>query len=446
MVSAVKLHLYRVSSSSSDVVFSQGALERIGASEGEHLTFQIGACHRFSGITAVTTERRASLGLPADVFDEYGLALVDGLHVRREGDTIHIGPTIGIMCSGKFDPERRHQQGMLSYAHACGYIAYLFAPEDYNWATNTITGETMAGHRQPGLPLPSAIYNRIHTRSEEQKLRVGAVKNRMRALGAHIYNPGFFDKWEVHEHLIHGQKLRKYLPETHRAPTPELLKTILKRHDSAYLKPVDGRGGKFLMRLSKLERGYRLEWLTGLSCLHADFVRLEEAFEFAFCHTSVKQYLVQQSLDFSVFDGRAVDCRVQMHKDITGTWRCLMIAPRARAHGGISSQLEQGADLVDPEAYFRNAYGERAADVQAAVKECAFAIADCMDDYHASPIGELGFDIGVDKGGYPKLLEINAKPGRMIFLDPRHDEARIATLQASIDYGAYLSGFGRKAE
>ncbi|QUS58812.1 YheC/YheD family protein [Pseudovibrio brasiliensis] len=446
MVFAVKLHLFRESNSNNEVVFSKGALQKLGATPGEHLSFKIGACHRFSAKAAVSTDRRSALGLPSDVFDELGLALIDGLHVKREGDTIHIGPTIGIMGAGKFDPERRHQQDMLNYAQTQGYIAFLFSPEDYNWANNTITGETMPGHRQPGLPLPTAIYNRIHTRDEEHKLRVEAIKNRMRALGSHIYNPGFFDKWEVHEHLMHGQKLRKYLPETHRAPTPALLKKILGRHHSAYLKPVDGRGGKMLMRLTKREKGYRLQWLTDLSCPHADFVQLEDAFEFAFCHTSLDQYLVQQSLDFSSFDGRSVDCRVQMHKDISGTWRCLMIGPRVCAYGCISSHFSQGADIVGTDDYFINAFGKKAEAVKAAVEECGFAIAHRMDEYHTSPIGELGLDVGIDKSGHPKLLEINAKPGRMIFLDPRHAEARVTTLEASIDYGAFLSGFGEDPE
>ena len=54
-------------------------------------------------------------------------------------------------------------------------------------------------------------------------------------------------------------------------------------------------------------------------------------------------------------------------------------------------------------------------------------------------IGEIGFDLGIDRNGSVWLFEANSKPGRSIFSNPQLKEYDQLTRKLSLAFAIYLT-------
>ncbi|MGZ4162161.1 MAG: YheC/YheD family protein, partial [Neobacillus sp.] len=54
-------------------------------------------------------------------------------------------------------------------------------------------------------------------------------------------------------------------------------------------------------------------------------------------------------------------------------------------------------------------------------------------------IGEIGFDLGIDKNGDVWLFEANSKPGRSIFSHPELKDFDLLTRKLSIAFAVFLT-------
>lgn len=71
----------------------------------------------------------------------------------------------------------------------------------------------------------------------------------------------------------------------------------------------------------------------------------------------------------------------------------------------------------------------------------AITIAETLEEQIDGTLGELGLDIGVDRNGRVWLFEVNAKPGRHIFLHPSLREAGRMSAKYITDYCLNLTNF-----
>ena len=74
-------------------------------------------------------------------------------------------------------------------------------------------------------------------------------------------------------------------------------------------------------------------------------------------------------------------------------------------------------------------------------KKTAIQLARAIERNYPHRIGELGLDIGIDKGENIWMFEANSKPGRSIFKHRELKEQGIASMRYIFDHCLYLSDF-----
>lgn len=103
---------------------------------------------------------------------------------------------------------------------------------------------------------------------------------------------------------------------------------------------------------------------------------------------------------------------------------------------------------MTPEAALGRIYGSssKADEVLSKAKQAAIQLAEAIERNQTHHIGELGFDIGIDRKDNIWMFEANSKPGRSIFKHPSLRTEGMATLRHIFEYCVYLSRFRPRRE
>lgn len=100
------------------------------------------------------------------------------------------------------------------------------------------------------VPPPRIVYNRIPLREDEN---LPAVRNKIEEILDHpsirLYNPYFFNKWQLFEWLKKSRATRPFIPATRRLRTSVALAKMLNKHPYLFLKPETGKAGMGIMTL-----------------------------------------------------------------------------------------------------------------------------------------------------------------------------------------------------
>ena len=125
------------------------------------------------------------------------------LRYHKAGNYIHIGPTIGILTTSlaykaQYDPTSiRAELIYLSHvSRSLNAQVYVFTPGSINWNEKTTRGYIY----QKGswvsavYPLPDVVYDRITSRSSEEKY-IQTRKNLMEITGNNYFYPSFLNIW-----------------------------------------------------------------------------------------------------------------------------------------------------------------------------------------------------------------------------------------------------------
>ncbi|WP_374725887.1 YheC/YheD family protein [Paenibacillus sp. P22] len=140
-----------------------------------------------------------------------------------------------------------------------GFTVYVLPCKSLNftepmlsgYGLNDKTGEWVKGR----FPFPDLVYNRIPQREDEmrpkvqQKLRLCQQHPRIKG----VFNPSFFNKWELFEWLKKSQATNRYIPSTRKMVSVTGLGRMISKHPYLYLKPVSGKAGKGIMTIRVME-------------------------------------------------------------------------------------------------------------------------------------------------------------------------------------------------
>ncbi|EOR25090.1 hypothetical protein A499_06170 [Niallia nealsonii AAU1] len=112
------------------------------------------------------------------------------------------------------------------------------------------------------------------------------------------------------------------------------------------------------------------------------------------------------------------------------------IAAKIAGAGSVTTHLNNGGtvkaieELADTELQS----DEMINKLTKAALQLSKALENQMEGY----IGEIGFDLGLDRKGRVWLFEANAKPGRSIFKHPSLRKFDLETRRKSLEYAVYL--------
>ncbi|WP_018662295.1 YheC/YheD family protein [Heyndrickxia acidiproducens] len=387
----------------------------------------------------------ASSGLAAALFIPDFLTAV---HCFQKGPLLLIGPLVGIFSSG-FTPYRSHPIGarsalfakLLSVQAAAGVAPFLFGEQHIDWEQGLIRGffYSKEGWESRDVPFPNAIYDRLPNRRSEAMKNSRAVKEKLeKEYLIPWYNPGFFNKLEVHDRLFQDHRASLYLPETHALESFHQIERMLSDYGQVYVKPIHGSLGLGVHQIvySRRSQAYYCRYHDEKNRL-LKFRSLEALMNQVFAKKQPGRLLVQQGIHLIADNGRPVDFRVHANKDENGDWHVTAIAAKVAGPGSPTTHLKNGGEIKTLEQLVGDSAQREA--YRTALTKAALTLAQSIDDHIEGIIGEIGFDLGIDTGGKVWLFEANSKPGRSIFTHPFMKEFDWLTRKMSLSFAVYVT-------
>ncbi|MGD6818042.1 YheC/YheD family protein [Metabacillus sp. 84] len=320
-----------------------------------------------------------------------------------------IQPRIAILTSpGKkkrsFLGSERYFKKLIGEVSRLGGLCYVLTPEGIKekYAEGYSFFAEKHQWRVIKAPLPDVIYNRIPTRAAEQNA-ADCLKSLQEKRGT-IFNPGFFNKWEVFQTLNGIPLLRRFLPITAMAERLEDIKEWTERLGQIYLKPVHQCKGKGIIKLTAL---------FGQSVLAETIDDPPYQTEYALIWRQISDFpvLVQQAIDSDLLDGRKYDLRLlglfngETHV-LAGT------GVRVSSRQNLTTHVPAGGTIVPFDLI------EKRVD-----KAQLHLIAETAGKALAARyglIGEFSIDAGLDRHGNLYIYEVNSKPMKF---DEHHIES-----------------------
>lgn len=393
------------------------------------------------------------LYVPASLRSAIRIPRSGSSYVRSASGEMHLGPLIGIMTSSSSRSSDRpfgsRTELIKSFLRAGSKRAFYFAfnPKDINWQNETVVAYFLdrgGSWSRRVVALPDVVYNRLPSRSVEKSAHMQSIKERFIRRGTPVFNWSFFDKWDVYELLQDDEEAQPHVPESYINPSPEQIKQLLQKHQFIYLKPTAGSLGKGIYRLTyNKQRGYfarfrghgrntllRFKKFSGLMKL------LKRS------KGRLNNYVVQQGVRLIEVEGCPIDFRFHMNKNAQNEWVVGGIGAKKAGKGSVTTHVRTGGQVMSPEVALAKVYGgEKAESVLADAKRTAIKLSKAIERNYKYRVGELGFDLGIDKEGRIWMFEANAKPGRSIFKHPALKAEGKRTLALIFEHCLYLSRF-----
>ncbi|WP_028546156.1 YheC/YheD family protein [Paenibacillus taiwanensis] len=371
---------------------------------------------------------------------------------------IQLGPLIGILsdasirtATSPFGSRTGFIKQILRAGHNKAYV-FAFAPRDINWSNETVFAYFLneyGGWVRKTVPLPDVVYNRLPSRRAETSTGINNLRERFIRKKIPFFNWSFFNKSDVYALLEGEQDANRYVPESVMNPNSDTIKEMLERHQFVYYKPTAGSLGIGIYRLTYLtKKGYFARYTNNgknvlLRFKHfSSLMRMLEGRH----GRQLRGYVVQQGVRLAEIDGCPIDFRFHMHKNGDDQWVVVGIGAKKAGKGSVTTHVKNGGQLMAPKQALERTFGERADEVLDRAKEVAIELAEAIERNHPHLIGELGFDLGIDRDEHVWMFEANAKPGRSIF---KHPSLRIegrSSIEHILEHCLFLSKFRRRDE
>lgn len=371
------------------------------------------------------------------------------LHAFVQEHTLYLGPLIGIFTAG-FTPFPLRPMGerslffakLLSVQKSVGALPFIFGEQHIDWDRGMMKGFFF---RKKGwviheVPFPNVIYDRLPNRKTENRPHLKKIKDKLQQdYLIPWYNPGFFNKLDVHERLLDNPLAVEFLPDTATFSSFSQIEKMLSDYGHIYIKPFNGSLGNSVHQIiyDKQENMYYCRYCDSKHVNRLlKFSTLESLFKYVFRGKSMNKMLIQQGIHLLRHQQRALDFRVHTNKDEHGTWQVTAIAAKIAGIGSVTTHVHNGGVIKTLEEIFPIAecslYKEK-------LTHASLVLSEAIEQDMEGIIGEIGFDLGIDRNGRVWLFEANSKPGRSIFTHPQLKDFDLLTRKLSIAFAIFLT-------
>ncbi len=324
-----------------------------------------------------------------------------------------------------------------------GFTVYVLPCKSLNftepmlsgYSLNDKTGEWVKGR----FPFPDLVYNRIPQREDEMRPK---VQQKIRLCQQHprikgVFNPSFFNKWELFEWLKKSQATKRYIPSTRKMVSVTGLGRMISQHPYLYLKPVSGKAGKGIMTIRVMEGKtlpYRLRIQQKKKSSTYNCATISKLWSRILRESGGVSYIAQQGIDLALYQERRFDLRALVQKNGSGQWAVSGIGARLAGSRSITTHVPRGGSIEDPEKLLQHAFGnQEARELMSKARSACVLLARQIETASGQSHGEMSMDLGVDAEGGLWFFEANAKP--MKFDEPH---IRKKSLERIFQYGSYL--------
>jgi glutathione synthase/RimK-type ligase-like ATP-grasp enzyme len=389
------------------------------------VTLQYGSFKK--DVRVIPVARLAGLRLPKAIADRLGLFEGVRLCIRYKTSShvLHIGPLIGVMMSRVSTKDIEKPFGANTafckeLTDACakyGAFIYFYTPNGITPTPQVVNGWYYSGHWQKKtLPAPDVVYNRLTSRKLENKPNVQKFINDIKSrYGSVVFNEKYLNKTDVFEALQKEADLTDYLPESYHFKNYLMLKSMLSRHPTIFLKPITGSLGNGIIRISRLtNKNYQYSYNTLTGVRNKSFSDLALLFSNISGILKQQSYQIQQGLKLIEVKGCPVDFRVLVQRNGMGEWSLTSIVARTAGQHNFVSNLARGGSLsrVQDVVEQTNLTFSNKKNLNNKLCTAALKIAKGIDSQIAGHFAELGIDLAADTYGKVWLIEVNSKPSK----------------------------------
>jgi glutathione synthase/RimK-type ligase-like ATP-grasp enzyme len=358
-------------------------------------------------------------------------------------------PVLGILTlylnDAKQLEERSVYRRMITEGKKIGLDVFVFTPADVNAGKELIHAmvyDPASGKwSRKWRPFPNMIYDRCRIQRSsrfEQLLRFRSRYNHLTFLNRPLRN-----KWTIHQTFSQKSRFRQHMPETLLYQSSADLQRMLKSSPVVYVKPINGTGGRGILRIERLKEGQSLYDIQGrrqnrqiISPRKVTLSKLESIVR-QWCAGG--RFLVQQGIPLRLPGGRFHDYRMLVQKNGQGEWELTGMAGRVGAARSVTSNLHGGGHAVRAEVLLKEWLGseEKASKAMKTAEKLGLEAAAFLEESFGA-LCELALDLAIDRQGRIFVLEVNPKPAREVFARTGDSGTYRKALMRPLEYAMWM--------
>ncbi|MFE8699257.1 YheC/YheD family protein [Cytobacillus sp. FJAT-54145] len=300
-----------------------------------------------------------------------------------------------------------------SYAYAAvakaeGAEFVYFTPGSVNLVNKSIRGKVYENGKwvEKLTRFPDVIYN---AGSPEKLAKSKSIVNKLkRTIPFTTHSIG--NKWSVNERLKAAKDFAQYLIPSEIVRNTESFFKFLNAFDKLVFKPIDGRKGKGIFFISKIDSGYQVNQGS-----QTNFYSKQQLKDFIQSKISSEKFIIQPYIKSVTKSGQVFDFRLHAQKDGEGNWVITTIYPRIAPIGSIIANINNGGytNYLDP--FLKQEFQQEAFNIKRTLEHFTLSLANHLDELqmleHNEVIDEIGIDVGLDENHKIWIYEVNWRPG-----------------------------------
>ncbi|MEX2416455.1 MAG: YheC/YheD family protein [Paenibacillaceae bacterium] len=297
---------------------------------------------------------------------------------------------------------------------------YIFTPNNVDERNKKIYAYSIEPSRnqwvRKWISYPDLFFDRTRYQSIERYRQVSQFKKRNPTLT--FISAPLSNKWNLHQVLVRKPSIKPFLPTTLLySRFNDLRQEVLKR-GLVFLKPINGTGGRGILRIQRLQSGtYSIRGRTqSRRIIPEQRVTMPKLRSMIMQMQPSKRFIVQQGIDLRLHTGSVHDYRLLIQKNGSGKWEVTGCVGRIGASGSVTSNLHGGGRAIPMlkllKIWFKNE--KKATHVAEDIHSFSHQLVEVLEDAYGR-LCELALDIAVDHSGRVWLLEVNTKPAREVF-------------------------------
>lgn len=357
-------------------------------------------------------------------------------------------PTLGIltlyMTENKRLEEKPVYARMTAIGRKLGLSVFVFTPDDVDEAGDRIHAliydPASQSWSRRWMKFPQLIYDRCRIQRTPRFQRLLAFRKKYGHLT--FLNRPLRNKWTVHRTLGKVAAFDAHLPATRFYESPEDVHAMLRKHSLVYVKPINGTGGRGILRVERMKDGtYAVQGrdhsrriVTPRRVTKEQLAGVLRSWD-----KHGDRYIAQQGLHIHLPSGRVHDYRMLVQKNGEGEWTVTGCAGRVGPPRSITSNLHGGGKAVPMATLLREWIGseERIGQIRRTAETLGIGVARHLERTYGA-LCELALDLAIDRQGRVWLLEVNPKPAREVFIQAGERDVYRTALSRPLEYALWL--------
>lgn len=356
-------------------------------------------------------------------------------------------PVLGILTlylNEKKHLEERHiYQKMIAEGQGLGLDVYVFTPMDVYEKKGKIHAMVYDPKRRKWSRewrnFPHLIFDRC--RIQRSKRFEQLKKFRIRHKNLNFLNRPMRDKWTVYQTLSRRPSFRPHLPETLLFQSSGDVFRLLKKYPAVYVKPINGTGGRGILRVEHLEKDMYL--IQGRrknrKIIPAQKIHKSRLGAFLAGWKGSTRFVAQQGIQIKLPNGRVHDYRMLVQKNGQGKWEVTGGAGRIGPPRSVTSNLHGGGKAVPMNALLGQVTPseDKRLEIRRNAEKLSLEIAAYLEASYGA-LCELALDLAIERNGRIYVLEVNPKPAREVFIQTGDLEAYRRAIIKPLEYAIWM--------